>query len=84
MGRAVGGWRARNTASFKLVGVMPEFRSSGLHSLLIAQVVKGCQAAGYRRLEASIVDEGNPRMRHIVTSLGCSVYRVYRVYDREI
>lgn len=82
--RALGALRARETASFKLVGVMPEYRNAGLHSLMIAQAVRGCQQAGYRRLEASIVDEGNPRMRHIAESLGCSVYRVYRVYDRPV
>jgi len=82
--RGIQGFRSRQTASFKLIGVMKEHRASGLHSRMIVQAVLGAQAAGYRRLEASIIDEGNPRMRHIAESLGCRIYRVYRVYDREV
>jgi len=40
--------------------------------------------AGYRRLEASLIDERNGPMRSIVESAGMTVYRRYRVYERPV
>ena len=77
-------WRGRRdiaTASFKLLGVLPEFRGTGLHAQLIARAIDGCQRAGYHRLEASLVDARNKPMRGIVESAGMEIYRRYRVYD---
>ena len=86
-----GGWlrlaralRGVRTASFKLLGLLPEHRGSGLHALLIRQTITGIRAAGYRRLECSLIDERNGAMRHIVEEAGCAVYRRYRVYERTL
>ncbi len=76
--------RSIQTASFKLLGVMPAFRASGLHARLIAASIEGVRAAGYRRLEASLIDERNGPMRHVVESAGMEVYRRYRVYERPV
>lgn len=72
------------TASFKLLGVLPQWRKSGLRSALIVRAVEGVRAAGYTRLEASLVDERNERMRRIVERLGMKVYRRYRIYERPV
>ncbi|WP_437578976.1 hypothetical protein [Sorangium sp. So ce887] len=79
-------WALRRvrTASFKLIGVVPAFRSTGLHALLVQRVVDGLRAAGYERLEASLIHEDNAPMRHIVESAGCAIYRRYRVYERPL
>ncbi|AUX40585.1 uncharacterized protein SOCE26_019860 [Sorangium cellulosum] len=79
-------WALRRvrTASFKLIGVVPAFRSMGLHARLIQHVVDGLRAAGYERLEASLIHEDNMPMRHIVESAGCALYRRYRVYERPL
>jgi GNAT superfamily N-acetyltransferase len=76
--------RRIRTASFKLIGVMPEFRGSGLHALLIRHAVQAVQEAGFKRLEASLIDERNHPMRRVVESAGLSVYRRYRIYEQEI
>jgi GNAT superfamily N-acetyltransferase len=76
--------RRIRTASFKLIGVVPAYRATGLHALLIQHVVDGLRAAGYDRLEASLIHEDNAPMRHIVESAGCSVYLRYRVYERAL
>lgn len=76
--------RRIRTASFKLIGVIPAYRATGLHALLIQHVVDGLRAAGYDRLEASLIHEDNAPMRHIVESAGCSVYLRYRVYERAL
>ncbi|MBT3221229.1 MAG: hypothetical protein HN348_19275 [Proteobacteria bacterium] len=76
--RGIGGIR---TASWKLFGVMPEYRGSGLHALLIRHAIEGIRIAGYNRLEASLIDERNKPMRGIVESAGCTPYRRYRVFE---
>jgi GNAT superfamily N-acetyltransferase len=82
--RVVAAFRRIRTASFKLIGVVPAFRSTGLFALLIQHVVDGLRAAGYERLEASLIHEDNGPMRHIVESAGCVPYRRYRVYERPL
>ncbi|WP_437816362.1 hypothetical protein [Sorangium sp. So ce1078] len=82
--RLAGALRRVRTASFKLIGVVPAFRSTGLHALLVQHVVDGLRAAGYERLEASLIHEDNAPMRHIVESAGCAIYRRYRVYERPL
>jgi GNAT superfamily N-acetyltransferase len=82
--RALKAVRSIRTASFKLIGVMPEFRSSGLHARLILAAVDGVRQAGYTRMDASVIHEDNARMRSIVEDAGCSIYRRYRVYDARL
>ncbi|XXX79455.1 hypothetical protein WMF30_11830 [Sorangium sp. So ce134] len=82
--RVAAALRRVRTASFKLIGVVPAFRSTGLYALLVQHVVDGLRAAGYERLEASLIHEDNAPMRHIVESAGCAVYRRYRVYERPL
>jgi GNAT superfamily N-acetyltransferase len=75
------GLRGIHTAAFKLIGVVPELRGSGLHSALILAVVRGAQAAGYTRMDGSVIDERNKPMRGVVEGLGMSVYRTYRFFE---
>lgn len=82
--RAACALRRVRTASFKLLGVVPEVRGTGLNARLIAAVVEGAQAAGYRRLEASVVDERNRPMRAIIEGAGMTPYRRYRFLQREV
>jgi GNAT superfamily N-acetyltransferase len=76
--------RRVRTASFKLIGVVPEFRGTGLHAALIARVVEGVREAGYHRVDASVVDERNAPMRAVVEGIGMTVYRRYRFYERAV
>lgn len=70
-----------HTASFKLIGVVPEYRGTGLQAKLVDHTIRGVKEAGYTRLEASVVDERNGPMRAIVEGAGMTVYRRYRVYQ---
>ena len=76
--------RQVRTASFKLIAVTKPFRGTGLHALLIQHVIEGLRQAGYRRLEASVIDERNAPMRAVVERAGCTIYRRYRVYERQL
>lgn len=78
--RLLGGLGRIETAAFKLIGVLPSCRGSGLHAALIAAVIRGAQAAGYRRVDGSVIDERNQPMRRVVEGAGLSVYRTYRFY----
>nr|AYM54093.1 hypothetical protein [Byssovorax cruenta] len=82
--RVLAALRRIRTASFKLIGVVPAFRSTGLYALLVQHVVDGLRAAGYERLEASLIHEDNGPMRHILESAGCVPYRRYRIYERPL
>ena len=39
--------------------------------------------AGYERLEGSLVDERNTKMRNVAEHAGMEIYRRYRIYERE-
>lgn len=70
------------TASFKLIGVLPKYRKSGLHALMIDRAVKGSRDAGYERIEASLVDGRNEKMRRVIGGAGMEIYRRYRLYEQ--
>ncbi|MCO4743937.1 MAG: GNAT family N-acetyltransferase [Proteobacteria bacterium] len=82
--RFVKGMRRVNTASFKLIGVLPEYRSTGIHARMIEHTIEGVRRAGYRRLEASVIDERNGPMRAVVEGAGLEVYRRFRFYNLEL
>lgn len=82
--RVARGLRRVHTASFKMIGVLPEFRGTGLHAKLITHVVDGVRNAGYQRVEASVIDERNGPMRAVVEGIGMTVYRRYRFYERAV
>lgn len=72
------------TAAFKLIGVLPELRGSGVHAKLIASVVQGAQTAGYKRVDGSVIDERNQPMRRVVEGAGLRRYRTYRFYEQPV
>lgn len=82
--RLARGLRHVRTAAFKLIGVMPEHRGSGLHAVLIRHVVEGAQRAGYTRMDGSVIDERNGPMRAVVEGLGMQVWRRYRFFERAV
>ncbi|MCB9676031.1 MAG: hypothetical protein H6737_12990 [Alphaproteobacteria bacterium] len=78
--RFVRGLRGVRTAAFKLIGVNPAYRGSGLHAKMIVNVVEGARRAGYSRIDGSVIDERNKPMRGVVEGVGMTVYRRYRHY----
>jgi len=76
--------RRIRTASFKLIGVLPKYRASRLHALMIDRAVKGSRDAGYERIEASLVDARNEKMRRVIAGAGMEVYRRYRLYEQAL
>ena len=77
-------FRKIETAAFKLIGVMPEYRGTGLHAKMILAVVEGVRKAGYDRVDGSLIDERNKPMRGVVEGIGMEVYRTYRFFERSV
>ena len=73
--------RGVRTAAFKLIGVVPDLRHTGLHARLIQHVVNGARRAGYTRIDGSVIDERNKPMRGVVEGAGMTEWRRYRLYD---
>jgi GNAT superfamily N-acetyltransferase len=73
--------RRVNTASVKLVGVLPEHRNRGTGSLLCRELGSRLISKGYERCDMSLVSERNVGMTSLLTGLGARVYRRYRVYE---
>lgn len=82
--RMLAAWFRVRTASFKLIGVLPEHRRSGLHALMARKAFEGVRAAGYARLEASLIDARNKQSRGVVEGAGMEVYKRYRIYERPV
>ncbi|MEW5899535.1 MAG: hypothetical protein AB1652_10270, partial [Bacillota bacterium] len=64
--------------------VVPEFRTSGLESLLIKKTVEILQLRNCPTVEASQVDENNPAMLKIIQRLQFSLVKRHRVYAKTI
>ncbi|MCL6448695.1 MAG: GNAT family N-acetyltransferase [Armatimonadetes bacterium] len=64
--------------------VIPEFRASGLESLLIKKTVEILQLRNCPAVEASQVDENNPAMLKIIQRLQFSLVKRHRVYAKTI
>lgn len=82
--RALWAMRSIRTASFKITGVLPAYRGTGLTSALIHAAVEGVRAAGFTRIESSLIDERNAGSCGTVESLGLEIYRRYRIYERDV
>lgn len=76
--------RRIETASCKLIGVVPRFRRRGLEALLILDTARGLVAHGYQRIEISLVSSHNPIMGRTVSRLPARPYRRYRIYETEL
>lgn len=82
--RALRSARGIRTAAFKLIGVDPRYRGTGLHARMIVDVVQGARRAGYGRIDGSVIDERNGPMRAVVEGVGMTEYRRYRFYERAL
>ncbi len=82
--RTLMAWRHIRTAAFKLIGVVPHLRGSGLHARMIVEVVHSARRAGFTRVDGSVIDERNRPMRGVVEGAGMHVYRRYRLFEREL
>jgi GNAT superfamily N-acetyltransferase len=70
-----------DTVSFKLMGVLPEYRRRGIESLLYVEMLKAIFGKGYAWLEGSVTSAKNPGINLIAAHLGAERHKHFRVYQ---
>jgi GNAT superfamily N-acetyltransferase len=73
--------RKINVASFKLMGLLEEYRHRGIDAILYLEVVKAIFNKGYTWLDGSITSEYNPAINLLANRLGAERYKHYRIYQ---
>jgi GNAT superfamily N-acetyltransferase len=83
--RLLGRKRIIDQVRLLLLGVLPEYRSSGLFPLLICELQKAMtNNTRYARVEFSWVLEDNHDINKPVERLGAVRYKTYRIYQKAI
>jgi len=72
--------REIDTASFKLMGIVEEYRRRGIDALLYLETLKAIYEKGYKWLDGSLSSELNPLVNLVARRLGAELYKCYRVY----
>jgi GNAT superfamily N-acetyltransferase len=72
--------RRIDVVSFKLMGVLEEYRRRGIDALLYLEAVRAVFDKGYEWLDGSLTSEYNPMVNLIAHRLGAERYKRYRLY----
>jgi len=67
-----------------LLGVVAEYRLSGIEALLIHDTFENGLARGYRAGEMSWILEDNVLMRRPLERMGAQIGKVYRIYEKAL
>ncbi|MCX7038047.1 MAG: hypothetical protein NT005_02775 [Spirochaetes bacterium] len=72
--------REIDVVSFKLLGVLKEYRRRGIDALLYVEALAKAKERGYAWLDGSLTSELNPGINLIARSRGAEMYKRYRLY----
>jgi GNAT superfamily N-acetyltransferase len=77
-------WYSRriDVVSFKLFGLLEQYRRRGIDVLLYLQAVREAAAKGYRWLDGSLTSEDNPTVVRLAERLGAERYKHYRLFEK--
>ena len=67
-----------------IMGVLPQYRMSGIDGLLMATTAEAAMKKGYTMGEASWILENNQPMRLAAEKLGWKVYKTYRIFEKAL
>jgi GNAT superfamily N-acetyltransferase len=67
-----------------ILGLKPEYRNKGLETVLVDELYGPAIAKGYRSCECSWVLEDNRAMNRALEASGATLYKTYRVYQKDI
>ncbi len=76
--------RRVDVVTFKMVGVLEEYRRRGIDALLYLEAVRAVYDKGYAWLDGSVSSEQNPMINRIAERLGAELYKHYRMYELEL
>jgi len=80
-------WKIRKRIDWIRVlalGVLPEFRGSGVDALMYLETVKAAARGGYKMAEGSWILENNVMMNRGIRSIGGKVYKTYRMFEKKL
>lgn len=67
-----------------ILGVLPEYRNSGLYPLLIAEAQRRANLRGYKTAELSWTLEDNEAVNAGIAAAGGRHYKTYRIYEKPV
>lgn len=76
--------RQIDVVSFKLMGVLEQYRRRGIDALLYLETVRAFYEKGYEWLDGSLTSEFNPTVNLIAQRLGAERYKHYRLYQKKL
>ncbi len=76
--------REIDVVSFKLMGVLAEYRRRGIDALLYVEALRKARKNGYKWLDGSLTSELNPAINLIARGRGAELYKQYRLYRMEL
>jgi len=76
--------RQVDVVTFKLMGVLEQYRRRGIDALLYLEAIRAVYEKGYAWLEGSVTSEFNPMVNLIAHRLGAERYKVYRLYRKDL
>ncbi len=74
--------RQVDVVSFKLMGVLEQYRRRGIESMLYLEAVKAMYTKGYAWLDGSVTAEQNKAVNIMAQRLGAERYKRYRLYTK--
>jgi GNAT superfamily N-acetyltransferase len=79
-------WHARKIDMLRvpMLGLVPEFRGSGIDQLLYLRLFQGGRKRGIVKGEFSWILEDNLPMRQALDKMGARVYKTYRIYEKGV
>jgi len=66
------------------LGILPEYRRSGLDMCLYVKTYQAAMRKGIRRGEASWILEDNAMMNRALRQIGGKVFRKHRIYEKTL
>ena len=79
-------WHSRKIDMLRVLtlGLVPEYRRTGIDQLLYLRLFQGGRKLGIVRGEFSWILEDNQAIRQALEKLGSRVYKTYRIYEKKI
>jgi GNAT superfamily N-acetyltransferase len=71
-------------ARFILLGVLPEFRGRGVAALIAARMGEVMLHFKIRRVEVSLVQGENRRMRRVIEAFGCQRIKTFQLFKKSL
>jgi GNAT superfamily N-acetyltransferase len=76
--------REVDVVTFKLMGVLEEYRRRGIDAMLYTEALKAARGKGYKWLDGSLTSELNPMINLIARQRGAQLYKHYRLYRMKL